>query len=144
MFQSSLARIFSSFSGKAPDSIAGLFDAAPPRLAPALEPTAEEPILGPAVSKLISETRSLIDRQIEMAKQKALSRPKLFETAYAAADIFQMHLSRARAETEPPDILLEPDVRHALPSAFDRADEFIAEGRRALFEKRREIEALLR
>lgn len=137
-------RVLDRFSGKAPDSIAGLFDAAPPRLAPALEPTAEEPILGPAVSKLISETRSLIDRQIEMAKQKALSRPKLFETAYAAADIFQMHLSRARAETEPPDILLEPDVRHALPSAFDRADEFIAEGRRALFEKRREIEALLR
>lgn len=117
-----------------------LFDAAPA----SEETEGGEPILGPSVSKLVKETRSLIDRQIEMAKQKSLSRPKLFETAYAAADIFQMQLSRARAYAEPPDITLEPDVRHAMPNAFDRADEFIAEGRRALFGKRAEIEALMR
>lgn len=132
-------RVLHRFSGRK-DSASQLFDAAPSDAPPA----GGEPILGPSVSKLVKETRSLIDRQIEMAKQKSLSRPKLFETAYAAADIFQMQLSRARAYAEPPDISLEPDVRHAMPNAFDRADEFIAEGRRALFAKQAEIEALMK
>lgn len=96
-----------------------------------------------AVSKLIDDTRALIDRQIETAKEKARSRPHLFETAYAAADIFQMHLARAHAAVEPPDIQLEPDMRDALPTAFDRADEFIEEGKRAFMERRAEIEELL-
>ncbi len=134
-------RVLHRFSGRR-ESASQLFDA-PPWLDEADDNDAK-PILGPSVSKLVKETRSLIDRQIEMAKQKSLSRPKLFETAYAAADIFQMQLSRARAYAEPPDITLEPDVRHAMPNAFDRADEFIAEGRRALFAKRTEIEALMK
>ncbi|MEE2690283.1 MAG: patatin-like phospholipase family protein [Pseudomonadota bacterium] len=136
-------RVLHRFSGgREQPSDSQLFDSAPP-----LEDAHRadgKPSLGPSVSKLINDTRSLIDRQIDMAKQKSLSRPKLFETAYAAADIFQMQLSRARAIAEPPDVTLEPDVRHAMPNAFDRADEFIAEGRRALFDKRRQIEALMR
>ena len=54
-----------------------------------------------------------------------------------------MHLARAKAELNPPDILIKPDMRDALPNAFDRADEFIEEGRRALLDKRSEINALL-
>lgn len=106
------------------------------------EDVAHQQKFGPAVSKLIGDTRLLIDRQIELAKQKSLSRPKLFETAYAAADIFQMHLARARAQSDPPDVVIEPDVRGAMPNAFDRADEFVEEGRRALLAKRAEIERL--
>ena len=137
-------RVLDRFSGSAGEGEIEIYDTPPPRAAPAPAPdVGADQILGPAVSKLISDTRALIDRQIEQAKQRSLSRPKLFETAYAAADIFQMQLSRARAVADPPDVLLEPDVRHALPTAFDRADEFIAEGRRALFQKRAEIEALL-
>ncbi|MEQ8935249.1 MAG: patatin-like phospholipase family protein, partial [Amphiplicatus sp.] len=71
-------RVLHRFSrNQSASSESALFDAAP-----AMEETGEsgEPILGPSVSKLVKETRSLIDRQIEMAKQKALSRPKLFET----------------------------------------------------------------
>lgn len=97
-----------------------------------------------AVTKLIDETRKRVNEQIETARAKALASPQLFETAYAAADIFQMHLARARAVAAPADIYLAPDMRDALPTSFDRADEFIAEGRRALLEKRTEIEALLR
>ncbi|GJL90879.1 patatin-like phospholipase family protein [Hyphococcus sp.] len=96
-----------------------------------------------AVTKLIEETKEAIDRQIALAKASAMSKPHLFETAYAAADIFQMHLARARALAEPPDILLQPDMRDAMPTAFDRAEEFIEEGYRGLMAQRAEIERLL-
>ncbi len=96
-----------------------------------------------AVTKLIEDTRVAIERQIELAKARAGAKPHLFETAYAAADIFQMHLARARALSEPPDILIKPDMRDAMPTAFDRADEFIEEGYRGLMEKRDMIETLL-
>lgn len=104
---------------------------------------AEAPTISAAVAKLIEDTRVLVDTQIEAAKARARARPHLFETAYAVADIFQMHLARARAEVAPPDVSIEPDMRDALPTAFDRADEFIAKGRAALIEKRAEIERLL-
>ena len=96
-----------------------------------------------AVTKLIEETKEAIDRQIALAKASAMSKPHLFETAYAAADIFQMHLARARAVAEPPDILIQPDMRDAMPTAFDRADEFVEEGYHSLMSQRAEIERLL-
>ncbi len=96
-----------------------------------------------AVTKLIDETKAAIDRQIALAKASARAKPHLFETAYAAADIFQMHLARARAVAEPPDILIQPDMRDAMPTAFDRAEDFIEEGYRGLMAKRAEIERLL-
>jgi NTE family protein len=102
-----------------------------------------KPSVSAAIAKLMDDTRQLVDAQVEAAKERARARPHLFETAYAAADIFQMHLARAHAETYPPDISLAPDMRDALPTAFDRADEFIAEGRRALLERRADIERLL-
>lgn len=106
-------------------------------------PTATIPTVSASIAKLVEDTRRLVDLQIEGAKARARARPHLFETAYATADIFQMHLARAHAQTHPPDISLAPDMRDALPTAFDRADEFIAEGRRALLERRAEIERLL-
>jgi len=96
-----------------------------------------------AISKMIDETRKLVDRQIDVAKARSRERPHLFETAYAAADIFQMHLARAHAAVSPPDVRIEPDMRNALPTSFDRAEEFIAEGRRALLARRADIERLL-
>lgn len=101
------------------------------------------PGLSGAVAKLIDDTRRMVDRQVSSARARISASPQLFETAYAAADIFQMHLARARAETCPPDILLQPDMRDAFPTAFDRADEFIEEGRRALMNERERIETLL-
>ena len=91
----------------------------------------------------MEDTRIAIDRQIKLVKAKADASPHVFETAYASADIFQMHLARARAQSCPPDIHIKPDMRDAMPTAFDRADEFIAEGRRALLEARSDIEKLL-
>lgn len=107
------------------------------------EPPPAEPGVAGAVAKVIDDTRLAVRRQIDLAKAKAAARPQLFETAIAAADIFQMHLARARAMSDPPDILIEPDMRDAAPNAFDRADEFIEEGRRALLAKKDAIESLL-
>ncbi|MHA7871958.1 MAG: patatin-like phospholipase family protein [Hyphococcus sp.] len=117
----------------------------PPATAPALLPEAapaKQGVTG-AVAKLIEDTQNALKQQYELAKARAQASPKLFETAYAAADIFQMHLARARLQLDQPDILLRPDMRDAMPTSFDRADDFIEEGRKALLNKRGEIETLL-
>ena len=120
------------------------FDAPAPSV-PALhaENMPAKPGVTGAIAKLIEDTQTAMRRQVEFAKARAQSSPRLFETAYAAADIFQMHLARANALANPPDILLQPDMRDAMPTAFDRADEFIEEGRAALLAHRHNIETLL-
>ena len=119
--------------------------AAPPPSVPALQSSSQRaaPGVSGAVARLIEDTQMAVKRQIEFAKARTSASPHLFETAYAAADIFQMHLARSRAENCPPDIILRPDMRDAMPTAFDRADEFIEEGRQTLMEERRRIEGLL-
>ncbi len=96
-----------------------------------------------AVSQLIEETRRRIADQIALNKARAKAVPGVFETAYTAAEIYQMHLARARTAADPPDLLLKPDMRDATPMAFDRADDFIAEGRAMVLNHRRDIERLL-
>ncbi|MEL6361098.1 MAG: patatin-like phospholipase family protein [Pseudomonadota bacterium] len=116
----------------------------PPPSVPAVREVPEAPPgLSGAVTYFIEDTRRRIDEQIALAKAKQNARPQLFETAYAAADIFQMHLSKARREIETPDFCLAPDMRDALPTAFDRADDFIAEGHRALLEEADTIKSAL-
>ncbi len=119
------------------------FDAPPPNLPVNAAAPTSKPGFSGAVTKLIKDTRGAVRRQFDLAKARSDAAPHLFETAYAAADIFQMHLARARARTDPPDILLRPDMRDAMPTSFDRADEFIEEGRKALLNMRGELEALL-
>ena len=120
------------------------FEARPPGL-PAVIPEGEpaEPGLQGAVTKLISDTQTAIQRQFHLAKSRVDASPHLFETAYATADIFQMHLAQAQMQIEKPDILLRPNMRDATPTAFDRADEFIEEGRLAMIARRRDLETLL-
>ena len=117
----------------------------PPPSPPALLPETQPPAttFTGAVARLIDETQTAVQRQIDLARARADASPHLFETAYAAADIFQMHLARARAKADPPDVMLKPDMRDAMPTAFDRADEFIEEGRRALLAEADRIKTLL-
>ena len=116
-----------------------------PRALPAVvePPAAAKPGVAGAVEKLIEDTRLAIKRQFDLARAKADANPHLFETAFAAADIFQMQLARARTALDKPDILLRPNMRDALPNAFDRADEFIEEGRKAILAAGPEIERRL-
>lgn len=85
-----------------------------------------------AVAKLIDDTQRAIKQQFDRAKARADASPHLFETAFATADIFQMQLARMQTLIDKPDIILRPNMRDALPTAFDRADEFIEEGRSAM------------
>jgi len=96
-----------------------------------------------AVMGLIEETKSNISKEIKKARSKMQARPQLFETGMAASDIVQMQIARARALSCPPDILLAPDMRAALPNAFDRADEFIETGYRSLLSHGDELKKLL-
>ncbi len=105
-------------------------------------PPAQPGVTG-AVAKLIDDTQNAIKRQFDLAKARASASPHLFETAFAAADIFQMQLARARTELDGPDIILRPNMRDALPNAFDRADEFVEEGRRTILGAAPQIEALI-
>ncbi len=98
---------------------------------------------GASIARFISETRERLEQELTFARTRQQATPQLFETAYAAVDIFQMHLGRARRKTEAPEICLTPDMRDALPNAFDRADDFIEQGRRALLARRADIERLL-
>ena len=106
--------------------------------------TQKEPGITGAVAKLIEDTQEAVKRQFDFAKARGGAKPHLFETAYASADIVQMHLARARARIDPPDLLLQPDMRDATPTSFDRADEFIEEGRRVLMAERGKLESLLK
>ena len=130
--------------------VLGRFDPPPPSVPALRDSDSRDPNLpaptgtvADAVSTLIVDTRRRVEEQLQLFKSRQDATPYLFETAYAAADIFQMHLARAHAQTTPADILLTPDMRDAMPTAFDRADEFIERGREALMAERKEIEALL-
>lgn len=101
------------------------------------------PGMSGAVARLIEDTQRAIKYQIDLAKVRSESAPRLFETAFAAADIFQMQLARARSEIDQPEILLRPDMRDATPTSFDRADEFIETGRKAVLDAADAIHAHL-
>ena len=107
-----------------------------------IEESETPPGLSGAVQKLIRDTQSSIRLQIDNVRARSMASPKLIETALAAADIFQMQLARAHCDMAEPDVVLRPDVRDALPNAFDRADEFIENGRLAVFEQKEAIMAL--
>ena len=118
----------------------------PPPSVPAVVETLPAPRpsnFSEAFDHFIEDTRKRVDRMIAVNRARQRARPQLFETAYAAADIFQMHLARLRARTDAPDIYLTPDMRAASPTAFDRADEFIEEGRKALLARGEDIVRLM-
>ncbi len=95
------------------------------------------------IKKLIADTRASIDHEIGKARAKIDAKPHIFETAMAVTDTIQMQLSRIQAQTHPADISLSPDMREALPNAFDRADEFIETGRLTMLDQAKTLEQLL-
>lgn len=118
----------------------------PPASPPALRPQQERSDSGvfpEAVTQFISDTRAYVDEQIAFAKARAKAKPQLFETAMATAEIFQANLTAARVQSEPPDIHIKPRVRDSLPTALDKADEYIEEGYRATMALRRDIETAI-
>jgi NTE family protein len=87
-------------------------------------PVEEGGMLPKKVAEFFRDTKSMIDRELAMAKAKADASPHLFETVVATLDIVQTHLSLARAKVDIADVRISPDMADAPPTAFDRFDEY--------------------
>ncbi len=59
-------------------------------------------------------------------------RPSIYEVIANSINIMQVHVTRSRMAGDPPDLLVAPRLGHFALLDFDRADEAIAEGRRAV------------
>ncbi|MEE4208614.1 MAG: patatin-like phospholipase family protein [Parvularcula sp.] len=94
------------------------------------------------VAHFLRDTRSFIDREIAMAKAKAMSRPHFFETAAATLDIVQAHLSAARALIDVADVRITPDLHDLSPAAFDRHEAILERGYLAAMAKKDALLAL--
>lgn len=64
--------------------------------------------------------------------RRAPNAPSLFGAMAGALNIFQDRLTRARLAADSPEVQFEPEVGHIGLFEFDRADEMIAEGARAV------------
>jgi NTE family protein len=102
----------------------------------------ENPVLPTPLANLIANTRAYVDQRAAVARARMKSKPHFFETATAAADIFQAQLAEAKAQIHPPDIRLTPDLRHIAHAAFDRAEEIIDIGYQVTMQAKEDILAL--
>ena len=66
--------------------------------------------------------------------------PGILETVLASVNIAQDRITRSRMAGDPPDVLVTPRLGHLGLLDFHRAEEVIAEGRRAVEEMRPAIE----
>ena len=58
--------------------------------------------------------------------------PKLLGVVASSIDIMQVRITRSRMAGEPPDVIVAPRLAHIGLLDFDRADEAISEGERAM------------
>jgi NTE family protein len=106
------------------------------------EPNETEALLPEPVANFLRDTRSFIDREIAMARAKAMSKPHFFETAAATLDIVQAHLSAARALIDVADVRITPDLHDISPAAFDQHEEIAQRGYVAAMERKDALLAL--
>jgi len=56
--------------------------------------------------------------------------PNIFEVLLSSVTIMETQITNTRLKTDPPDLLIQPDLGHIKLLEFNRADEAIAEGYR--------------
>ena len=90
---------------------------------------------------LRSQLTAYLDNTVKWSKAFVLSRfgsdhadrePSLFEVIANSTNIMQDRITRQRLAGDPPDVLISPRLAHIGLLEFNRAEETIAEGRRAL------------
>lgn len=85
-----------------------------------------------------------LDSYISSLRRKESPDPGLFDVIAGSIGIMQDRITRSRMAGEPPDILITPRLSHIGLMDFDRAEESIAEGRKATQRHKPEISKLTR
>jgi NTE family protein len=83
-----------------------------------------------------------LDSYISSLQRKASPDPGLFDVIVGSIDIMQDRITRSRMAGEPPDVHITPRLSHIGLMDFDRADECMAEGRKAAARQASELDAL--
>jgi len=68
----------------------------------------------------------------QITEDGSFREPSLFEVITASINLMGDRIARQRLAGDPPDVLILPHVSHVGPLEFNRADEVIEAGRRAL------------
>jgi len=68
----------------------------------------------------------------QITEDGAFREPSLFEVITASINLMGDRIARQRLAGDPPDVMILPHVSHVGPLEFNRADEVIEAGRRAL------------
>jgi len=78
----------------------------------------------------------------EIIKRESAT-PDIIETVMTSINIMQERITRINLAVEPPDVLVQPHLRHLKMLDFDQVENTIAEGHAVVKEKINEIKALL-
>mgnify|MGYP002788692660 CR=1 FL=1 len=113
-----------SLRAEAPEPAA----AAAPPVPPPVEAPAERSWQA-AMREMATELQQWVRGDPARAKEERP--PSMFEVMGATIDIMSMRISRGRLGGDPPDMLIAPRLPDITMFDFHRADEAIAEGRRA-------------
>lgn len=90
--------------------------------------------IGPHLGTPPAEPASWLESMAGRFFTRTPRRPGLYSIATVSAALIMRKLAEANLRLSPPDLHVVPAVGHFSPIEFDRADELIAEGRRAMAE----------
>jgi NTE family protein len=93
-----------------------------------------ERALPPALQEIAAELRARIGRgeDSQEGRDALANMPSMYEVITGSINIMQVRISRSRMAGDPPDLLVAPRLADFALLDFDRADEAIEEGRRAV------------
>jgi NTE family protein len=92
---------------------------------------------------LLEQSRVLRRRGGAVWTRRVHSTPSMFSVMVAALKITQDRITRARLASDPPDVVIRPDLGHIGLLEFDRAAEAIETGERAAAEAIAELQAIV-
>lgn len=99
------------------------------------------------VNRLVEQVPQPFREQVSTIAPKLLrpraGAPSYFDVLINAINIMEEQITRARLADEPPDILIDPEIRAIRPFEFNRAGEAIAKGRAAAARALPEIRRLM-
>lgn len=95
------------------------------------------------LDKLAAEFKQRTSNAISEWLEPDNEAPGLFDVIATSVNIMQDRITRSRMAGDPPDVLIAPRLAHIGLMEFDRADEAIAQGRKAVRRARPALEDFL-